>query len=103
VAAVDSVVYWGLVFSDASRPCFLNFRGHEFSEVVDVQDGIAPSHRIVQFALQCCRETRRHIIGEAPLADFASVDYADLRARFPSVFETQLALKGVASHLDQWF
>jgi hypothetical protein len=81
----------------------LDCRGHEFSEVVYVQDGVAPFYGIFQFALQCCRETRRYIFGEASPADFASVDDADLRARFSPVFETQLALKGVASHFGQLF
>lgn len=103
MAAVDSVVHRRRVFSDASGPCFLDCSGHEFSKVVNVQDGIAPFYRVVQFVLQCCRETWRHVIGEASLADFASVNDADLRARFPSVFEAQLALKGVPSHIGQGF
>lgn len=86
MAAVDSVVHRSFVFSDASRPRFLNCRGHIASEVVNVQNGSAPFHRIVQFASQCCREARRDIVGKASPADFASVYDADMGARFPSVF-----------------
>jgi hypothetical protein len=100
VAAVHSVVHRGLVFLDASGPRLLDLHWHQASEVVYVQDFLSVLWRIVQLVLERFRKTWHHTVTSAILADGTPGDETYLRARFISVFETDLALELVTRHLD---